>query len=998
MNGEEKNGRATPKNDITADELLVLLNKSVERSATSNGALKNRERKDGKGADTSRKIADGALSIDDSVYRVAEDKLHKAEAFTAHDDSDLDVDALMEKFINQPKREREIAAAIAEEATETVIDETVTDEIPTDEIVAEESAVEEIFDEAVAEDAVDEIPEAVAVAEDAVDEIPEAAAVAEDAFDEIPEAVAVAEDAFDEIPEAAAVAEEIVEEQFEEPEPEIIPLGSDLYEELLAKNEEATGEAPNAEAEENVPEGIIPLGGYPEVPASENADNVVVAEEASKPTEEIYEDDDDIITVPESAETAIVDANAFEETEDSRKTTEFDISLIKKAADDDVNEVDRLFDEAFDRSETEVFSPVADEDGEPEIPSQTYGENTTDEIDQTDLNLMLAFGMEEELKDTVGEEKAGEIEDDIIRKHEETEQMQSVADKIEFTDYVQTEEIFSAYKSKYYALIIRIAAAIAMLVGIFLVENFSLIGFNVPHFMKPSSYPVVYAMIDLQLVVLCGALVWEQVVAGVKSIIALKPTPESITAFAIVISALYTLIAGFIAPVNGFGLYNLPIAFTVLAALVYEFLNLKREVLSFNVVSTKRRKFVITPVSDATESLEREVFKDFLPADSKIVKAGKTDFVDGFFARSSEGGGFKPIIGIIIPVVIILSALFMILSFATTGSIYKALTAAFMTTVFTMPITAFMVYSYPFYKASKDAFKNDSAIIGEGSLAEYAESSVISFEDKEVFPSGGVKVTSIKVYGNNRIDEIIYSMASAFMKVGGPLADVFSQATHDLGSSDDVELIEVDDDGFTVTVDDVQVYIGKSSYMEKKDYDIPFDAENRKQEQSGTLGVLFVAYGGQLAAKVYVKYTIDNEFESILAQLYKTGMCVGIKSFDPNIDDLLLAKKIKAMKYPVKVIRSRTLEDIPQTSERCESGIVSRRSVKALLKTVAACERVSRVIKTSLIIKVLAMIIGVAVMIFIHAFGDKAVVSSLYIMLYHLFWMLPVFIISKFLA
>ena len=29
---------------------------------------------------------------------------------------------------------------------------------------------------------------------------------------------------------------------------------------------------------------------------------------------------------------------------------------------------------------------------------------------------------------------------------------------------------------------------------------------------------------------------------------------------------------------------------------------------------------------------------------------------------------------------------------------------------------------------------------------------------------------------------------------------------------------------------------------------------------------------------------------------------------------------------------------------------------------------------------------------------DKAVISSLYIMLYHLFWMLPVFIISKFLA
>ena len=40
-------------------------------------------------------------------------------------------------------------------------------------------------------------------------------------------------------------------------------------------------------------------------------------------------------------------------------------------------------------------------------------------------------------------------------------------------------------------------------------------------------------------------------------------------------------------------------------------------------------------------------------------------------------------------------------------------------------------------------------------------------------------------------DEIIYNVASSFIKVGGPLADVFSQATHDMGYSEDVELIEV---------------------------------------------------------------------------------------------------------------------------------------------------------------------------------------------------------------
>ncbi len=955
MNNDEKKSGAAPKNDITADELLVLLNKSVERSAASGGVMQTRDKKDGqKAAEAPRKTTDGALAIDDSVYRVAEDKLHKSDALTSSDDSDLDIDALMEKFINQPRRDREIAAA--EAAAEAMAAEAIAEEAEANDDLIEEVPAEsaEFITEPVIENVAEEIADEEISTIGISDIMVEEPAVEESCADEVSDIPEFSEvEASPEIVADDAEYSEYIEEE---------PVDETL-EELLALDGEAEAEITD-EA----------------LPTEVEADSEAIASEA---------------------EVADALSEEFADEQDSRKTTEFDISLIKKAAGNESSEVDRLVDEAFEQSETEVFSAVSDEAAEDEIPEQVYGENNEDgddEIDQTDLNLMLAFGMEEELKDTVGEEMAGEIEDSIIKKHEETAQMQAVADKIEFTDYAQTEEIFSGYKSKYYALIIRMAAALAMLLGLFLLENFSLIGLNVPHFMKPSAYPVVYAMVDLQLIVLCGALVFEQLVIGVKNIIALKPSPESITAFSVIVSALYTLVAGFIAPVEGFGLFNLPIAFVVLASLAYEFLNLKREVLSFNVVSTKRKKFVVTPVSDATESLEREVFNDFLPADSKIVRVGKTEFVDGFFARTEENRGFKPIIGIMIPVVIILSALFMILSFITTGSVYKAFTAAFITTVLTLPITSFMIYSYPFYKASKDAFRVDSAIIGESSLAEYSESALISFEDKEVFPSGGVKVTSIKVYGNNRIDEIIYSLASAFMKVGGPLADVFSQATHDLGSSDDVELIEVDDDGFTVTVDDVQVYIGKSSYMEKKDYDIPFDAESRKQEQTGSVGVLYVAYGGQLTAKVYVKYTIDSEFESILAQLYKNGMCVGIKSFDPNIDDLLLAKKIKAMKYPVKVIRSKTVEDIPQTTERCDSGIVSRRSVKSLLKTVAACERVSRVVKTNLIVKVLAMLIGVVVMIFIHAFGDKAVISSLYIMLYHLFWMLPVFIISKFLA
>ena len=147
-----------------------------------------------------------------------------------------------------------------------------------------------------------------------------------------------------------------------------------------------------------------------------------------------------------------------------------------------------------------------------------------------------------------------------------------------------------------------------------------------------------------------------------------------------------------------------------------------------------------------------------------------------------------------------------------------------------------------------------------------------------------------------------------------------------------------------------------------------------------------------------MQYTIDSEFEKILEQLYKTGMCVGIKSFDPNIDDVLLAKKVKAMKYPVKVIRSKTVEDIPHTFERCDSGIVSKRSVKDLLRTVTLCERVNNAMKTATIVKILAMLLGVVAMVFVWVFASEIQLNSLYTAAYQLVWLIPVMLISHFMA
>ncbi len=878
------------RKDISADELLALLHKSVEKQPSKKSGGKDIRQSRPNTTDSSE------LKIADEVYDDAK------RGLMPEGDDDVDIEALISKFIRAPEKKPE------PENEDTIVREVSRSDKP--ELEAETAEVEEPS-------------EAVELEDDDVKVFEPKNDISADAVDDIEASLEEAD--FNDIEPMPEEREDFVSESYA--------------------------------SEDTAPEGF---------------------------------EDDEPSGIVESSE----DFGSDEPISDGR-TAVFDIARVKELSSDEEkpSEVGLV---STELAATEVFEKIHPEDnqGADEAP-RIYGQPEADEIDQTDLNLMIAFGMNDELKDKVGEEKASEIEADLEKKNEETIQIQSIGSYYEYTDRAQNTEILTRFRSEYYWGIGRIALAAIMFIALFWVENCSIFGKSLPTFMSPESYPVVYAMIDLQFIVICGALVWRQIVTGLKNMIKLEPTPECLTAFMMIMSVAGTIISCFIAPRSGYSLYNLPTAAAVLLALIYEFMNLKRSVFGFNVISSKRKKLVVSPVSDATESLEREVFGEYVPADARIIRVAKTDFVDGFFAKTECKGLTRPVIGILIPSVLVVAAAFFFIAYFRTQSLYTSFSLAFQTVTAVTPLSAFIIYSLPYYLASKRAYDNDSAVIGDAAFGDFADPSVISFEDKEVFPNGGVKVTSIKVYGNNRIDEIIYNLASAFTKVGGPLAEVFGKASHDLGHSENVEIEEVEEDGFTVTVDDISVSLGKASYIERQDFEPPYDPEDKRIE-AASIGILYVAYQGELAAKVYVQYTIDGEFEKILSQLYKTGMCVGIKSFDPNIDDMLLAKKLGAIKYPVKVIRSKTVEDIPHTTPRCESGVVSKRSVKELLRTVASCERASSAIRTSFIFKILAMLLGIVIMVFVLFFDAEPYIRSIYAVIYQLIWIVLVTLVARF--
>lgn len=658
-----------------------------------------------------------------------------------------------------------------------------------------------------------------------------------------------------------------------------------------------------------------------------------------------------------------------------------------------------------DAEAVDTAADAAETDENPNSESADIADNAdAGGFDQTDLDLMIAFGMEDQLENAVGHERAkeykkaiGDRSDDHFNEMHAGDRPDTVQDKhAEYVSAAQNREIFAEYKKKYSGMLFRFLGALFFLVLLFFFENDRLLGITMPAIFDREQYPLVYTLFDLQLVLLSGAMIWRSIRTGIRAIFRGRPIPESITGFLFLACIVYTAVIAYLCPMHGLQLYNFPIGLAVLFELCYEFMNLRREIMSFKIVSSKKLKYAVDAIAPKDGEAERKMFAEYISDDPALFRIKRTAFVESFFARTETYPRTQRILRAVLPAVLLTVLAFFAAKFILTGNVYEALTVAYITMLLTLPSCAFIAFSYPMYRASGFAYEKDSAMIGEASLGEYADASVVSFDDKEVFPARGIRVRNVKVYGENRIDHVIYAAASVFHVVGGPLADVFETATGELGYAENVKLTRLDRDGIEARVDGGTVLIGRVAFINRYGYAASLNESEKSMEETGDASILYIAYDNNVAAKLYIQYSVEPDFEVVLKQLYRQGICVGIKTSDPNIDDHLLSCKIKMSKYPVKIIKCSEPKETAIIVDRLSSGIVSKSSAKALLQTLAICDRVLSASRTNNVLGVVSILLGMAAMAFCIISGMAVTLAPVWIALYQLFWIIPVIAISRY--
>lgn len=648
--------------------------------------------------------------------------------------------------------------------------------------------------------------------------------------------------------------------------------------------------------------------------------------------------------------------------------------------------------DAFAESEEEVTEAAEETD---DIPAEE-ADAQAEEFDPTDINLMVAFGMDKK------SDKAKQFGDRLEEK-QNTKAKKLQLDRPEYVDKTQTPQIRAEYKAKQTSLWVRLLLC-GILSGILLIfENiepitklFTGTGKQFAGVLDPAVYPVVYIMISLQIMLLACFCAYDQILAGIKSLFRGNPKPETMTALMTLLGIVYSiLMARLIEIPEEPVMFNFIVALSAFLTLIYAIYNNRREMLNFRIVANKRPKHIVRRLLDEESECESKAFAENDDV-CDVMKIEKTDFIDGFFGRLSKPdpstGRFMVFAMSASVAIAVLFGIFTGLTDATPAEVCMA---AFGSMMILAPLSVYITFSYPFFRANLAAKEYDSAIIGEASLDEYSNASIISFDDKNVFPSYSVKVQNIKIFNNARIDRMLYYVSSVFAYSGGPLQDVFEIATKDMGNSDNVKIFGAESGFLAAEVDGVNIILGSHEALSSRGMEFPENATEDDIDLSDELEIMYMFREDKLVLKFYMKYVMDADIDLILKQFSGSGLYVCVRTFDPNIDERMIAKKLNMKRMPLKIVRYASTEEVTTYEEKVDSGLVTCGSPKSLLQVISFCGKVLHTKKTNIALSVLSVMIGAAILVLLLLSKSMGSLNSLFVAIYQLIWLIPMTISSR---
>lgn len=521
------------------------------------------------------------------------------------------------------------------------------------------------------------------------------------------------------------------------------------------------------------------------------------------------------------------------------------------------------------------------------------------------------------------------------------------------------------------------------------------IGLPVPDLLTPEN-PTIFAGVQLIVALLSMMVSLDTVKSGLAKLVKFKADTDSLAAFAAAASAAAS-IACIVSPAQiATGKIHIYTPIAVMSMLINALgkrLILRRAELNFDFASKEKNKYAIFCVEDEikSESFTRGTIGDF----PILAAMKKTNFLKDFskYTFSTDSGDM--LCKALVPFIVIFSALASIAVTFIKIRTFDGNTVAFGLSIFTLYISACscmampLIANIPLGKAAKKYSRNHGVMLGYQGVEDFYDANSVMTDANRLFPAGTVRLCSIKLFSDTKIDEALLDAASLTSYADSVLKELFSDVI--AGKKRMLKKVEnfVYEDGMGICgwIDNKRILLGNRELMHSHNIEgVPTKTKETEFTEGGK-DALYLSVSGNLAAMFIIEITASPAVKKSMKQLERYDMAVVIKTIDPFITINRISGLFDFTEELLKIIPTRMIKDYDEETRKVKktsTSLACSGKFTSFVNLLMSAKAIRKTVSSGIILQSVSALLGMGIVslhCLLNAFAD---LSPAWLLIYNL--------------
>lgn len=504
--------------------------------------------------------------------------------------------------------------------------------------------------------------------------------------------------------------------------------------------------------------------------------------------------------------------------------------------------------------------------------------------------------------------------------------------------------------------------------------------------------PVAYAVINLLLIGFSTFVNRVSIMSGLTPLVHFKGNSDTAVAIAAVASIVQNIVSFFcLYGVKGFDInyYTVIVLLAFFANTLGKLLMVLRVKENFKFTAADGQRYAAKIYNN--EAVATQMMSGTAVEQPIIAYQHRTGFPSNFLKISYAPDPSEDLASKLAPPTVVVAAIVAILYGIIFGSFSGAVDAFAMITAVCVPISTLLAVNIPMYRLCKNLLPTGAMLSGYPSIKQFCDSTAVMIDANELFPADSVFLDGIKTFEDYNIDESLMCGIAILKEAKNPIAKVFDKVVDETDSNlPEVESVLYEDElGLVGWVNGERILVGNRDLMTKYNVETPSIEYEDKYVQNGKQ-VTYVARAGRLIAMFVTHYIADSILMPELHRAEFNGISILVHSTDCNITNDLICSLYNVFYRTIKVLPTglgTVLKECKSSFEETSRAyLITNGKTSAFLKAVSGSVQIKRNISLSIVIQLIAVILGVLITATLALYAGVGVVGTLELLIYSMFW------------